>query len=528
MSKSNDKDFNMANKNKLSIYLVKVGLFEKEDIFEKPEEIDIFTTLTDGSHVYYIPSDVHKPSWLKSFFLQDGNNDMWQANSRVVLIKRITIDNEERVFALTFGYARFLFKTNVLEEQFGLRIVLNTIKQNELRKISKTSVGTNQKQSAEQLPKNSDISEFGFDINRDLMKNVSGKTEDEVFEKSMLTGGDIFSLTVSRDISNLDEFLEYCYRRYKETSYQDRFSWIDNIKYVRDQSFVEKLDFKLIEEINNENFTQVWMAVPEVVDWEDIKYFSISNDSTHYNDIEIDKVIASLRNPLTNISQLMSKTIKAISSRDDNESIYEWKAYNCIVAEISLDNCEYCLSNGKWYKINNNFATDINRQYNGIDLFGETFIDYDHADEDAYNSALVGSLDSSLLLHTYKITTGGQGNNIEPCDVFWNNRIIHIKRNGGSSLLSHLFNQALVSSQMWLDASARQQLKNKMREKGCPNIIPDRFNSSDYEIVLAIINKFTDERPKIPFFSKVAICFTVKNIKNFGFKVSLKNISNKK
>ena len=216
------------------------------------------------------------------------------------------------------------------------------------------------------------------------------------------------------------------------------------------------------------------------------------------------------------------------SSRDDNESIYEWKAYNCIVAEISLDNCEYCLSNGKWYKINNNFATDINRQYNEIDLFGETFIDYDHADEDAYNSALVGSLDSSLLLHTYKITTGGQGNNIEPCDVFWNNKIIHIKRNGGSSLLSHLFNQALVSSQMWLDASARQQLKNKMREKGCPNIIPDRFNSSDYEIVLAIINKFTDERPKIPFFSKVAICFTVKNITNFGFKVSLKNITNKK
>lgn len=528
MSKSNDKDFNMANKNKLSIYLVKAGLFEKEDIFEKPEEIDIFTTLTDGSPVYYIPSDVHKPSWLKSFFLQDGNNDMWQANSRVVLIKRITIDNEERVFALTFGYSRFLFKTNVLEEQFGLRIVLNTIKQNELRKISKTSVGTNQKQSDEQLPKNSDISEFGFDINRDLMKNVSGKSEDEVFEKSMLTGGDIFSLTVSRDISNLDEFLEYCYRRYKDTSYQDRFSWIDNIKYVRDKSLVEKLDSKLIEEINNENFTQVWMAVPEVVEWEDIKDFSISNDSTHYNDIEIDKVIASLRNPLTNISQLMSKTIKAISSRDDNESIYEWKAYNCIVAEISLDNCEYCLSNGKWYKINNNFATDINRQYNEIDLFGETFIDYDHADEDAYNSALVGSLDSSLLLHTYKITTGGQGNNIEPCDVFWNNKIIHIKRNGGSSLLSHLFNQALVSSQMWLDASARQQLKNKMREKGCPNIIPDRFNSSDYEIVLAIINKFTDERPKIPFFSKVAICFTVKNITNFGFKVSLKNITNKK
>ena len=518
----------MANKNKLSVYLVKEGLFEKEDIFENPDELDILETLPDGSPIYYKASYVHAPSWLKSFFLKNDNDDMLQANSRVVLLKKKVFENEERVFALTFGYARFLFKANVLEEQFGLRIVLNTIQQNEIRKISKTSVGTNQKQSNEQLPKNSDISEFGFDINRDLMKNVSGKSEDEMFEKSMLTGGDIFSLTVGRDISNIDEFLEYCYHRYKDTTYQDKFAWIDNIKYVRDKSIIEQLDTKLIEEINNKNYTQVWMAVPEVVEWEDIKDFLISNDSNHYSDIEIDKVIASLRNPLTCVAQLQTKTIKAMSSRDDTESVYEWRAYNCIIAEITLNGCEYCLSNGKWYKINNDFSNEITRQYNEIQLFNEVFIDYNHKDEDAYNDALVNKLDNSLLLHKYKITTGGQGNNIEPCDVLWNNKIIHIKRNGGSSLLSHLFNQALVSSQMWLDSGARQQLKDKMLAEGYPDVIPERFNSTDYEVVIAIINKFTEKRPKIPFFSKVAICFTIKNIKNYGFKVSIKNIINVK
>ena len=38
----------MANKNKLSVYLVKEGLFEKEDIFENPDELDILETLSDG------------------------------------------------------------------------------------------------------------------------------------------------------------------------------------------------------------------------------------------------------------------------------------------------------------------------------------------------------------------------------------------------------------------------------------------------------------------------------------------------
>lgn len=78
----------MANKNKLSIYLVKEGLFEKEDIFEKPEELDILETLPDGSPIYYKASDIHAPSWLKSFFLRNDNNDMLQANSRVVLLKK--------------------------------------------------------------------------------------------------------------------------------------------------------------------------------------------------------------------------------------------------------------------------------------------------------------------------------------------------------------------------------------------------------------------------------------------------------
>ncbi|MDE7406387.1 MAG: TIGR04141 family sporadically distributed protein [Clostridiales bacterium] len=516
----------MPNKNKLSIYLVKENLVNIEDIFDKPNEIAVLDTLTDGSKVYYKASGIHEPSWMRDFFLKNNNN-LHQANSRVVLLKNISIDGESRIFALTFGYARFLFKPNVLEEQFGLRIILNTIQQNEIRKISKTSVGTNQKQSDEQLPKNSDISEFGFDINRDLMKNISGKSDDEIFEKSMLTGGDIFSLTVSRDVTNINEFLIYCYKRFKETTYQANFAWIDNIKFVRDQDLITQLNTALINEINNKNFNQVWMAVPEVVSWEDIKDFVISGDKQHYADIEIKKVIESIKKDLTSVDQLQNKTIRAISSRDNNQAIYEWRAYNCIIAEITLDGKEYCLSNGKWYRIDTNFVNTINQQYNNIELNQDSFIEYSHKDEDHYNEDLCSSFPDAILLHKYKVPIGGgQGNNIEPCDVLHGNKMIHIKHNGGSSMLSHLFNQALVSSQMWLDNESRNILKDKLANDGKFDIIPQNFSATNYEIVLGIINKFSDERPKIPFFSKVSLCFAIRNIKHYGYKVSLKNIKN--
>lgn len=207
----------MATKNKLSVYLVKEGITSANDIFEDPGKIRVLERYSENSAAYFVPSLAHEPNWLRNFFLRGGDGMLLQANSRVVLIKSIQIDEEYRTFALTFGYARFLFREDVLEEQFGLKIVLNSIKQNQIRRISKASVGSNQKQSDEQLPKSSDISEFGFDVNRDLMKNVSGKSEDDMFEKSMLTGGDIFSLTVARDISNIDEFLVFCYRRFSYT-----------------------------------------------------------------------------------------------------------------------------------------------------------------------------------------------------------------------------------------------------------------------------------------------------------------------
>lgn len=74
-------------------------------------------------------------------------------------------------------------------------------------------MGSNQKQSQEQMPRATNINEFGFDLERDLIKTVTGKCEDETFGKANLIGGDIFSVLVERDINNIEEFLVYCYKK---------------------------------------------------------------------------------------------------------------------------------------------------------------------------------------------------------------------------------------------------------------------------------------------------------------------------
>lgn len=74
-------------------------------------------------------------------------DELYQANSRAILIDKLDIDGEQKIFALAFGYSKNLFAEDVIEKQFGLKIVLNTVGINDIRKISKVNVGSNQKKS---------------------------------------------------------------------------------------------------------------------------------------------------------------------------------------------------------------------------------------------------------------------------------------------------------------------------------------------------------------------------------------------
>ena len=149
-------------------------------------------------------------------------------------------------------------------------------------------------------------------------------------------------------------------------------------------------------------------------------------------------------------------------------------------------------------------------------------------DEDDYNEELSNSLSNSYLIHKIGEIPfgGGTGNKIELCDVMTqDNKLIHIKKNGGSAYLSHLFNQAAVSAELLLDNTFRNKVNTKMSEFKFEKKFPKDFKAMDYTIIIGIINKYHEERPKIPFFSKVSLRYTINSMKNLGYKVQLKNIN---
>lgn len=525
----------MMNRNKLSVYLIRNGITEIEDIFDENLQLDVLCKYSEQKCAYYIPSIIHSPKWLKEFFELD-NCKLYQANSKVILILKREYKDGNRLFAVTFGYAKNMFKEDVLEEQFGLKILLNSVDEYELRKISKINIGGNQKQSQEQIPRKGNISEFGFDIERDLVRMVTASTKEEMFGNGMITGGDIFNVAVERNVENIEEFMDLCYEKYQKNVYKERFEWVDNIKEVKSKSMIKKLIEELISKMKKSEFDKVWLAVPEIIEWEKIHCFKYSNSNEEFDDLYIERIYdICFSKKEIDTDALKRKYVRVISNEDDTSETYKWTLYKCFIAEFELQEKTFCLNNGKWYQIDRGFKKVVETYYNSIELLKVNFIDYGldssvEYSEDVYNEELVKSLSGSRLIHKVGEIPygGGQGNKIEVCDVMTSNKmLIHIKKNGGSSQLSHLFNQAAVSAEALLDKEFRKKFSKKLKLFKYNDLLNEEFISQDYTVVIAIINKYGEERPKIPFFSKVAIRYTTKAIKNMGYKVVLKNIVDK-
>ena len=507
----------MAKTNKISAYLLKEGV-SPSDIFQK----DYNNKSLKGENIfYYDESRVNKPSWIKGFFGNELNDlELLNRSSKGVYFVKVTIGSKERFFALPFGYGYSMIDKLYCEDDFGFKIVLNLV--GKIRKIKKRTLSSDPKNTTEQLSKIGDISDFGIDIEQDLIEEITGKPNDSYFGNNLVTGKVAFTASIQVDIGNVEEFLKRCFEYYQKKDYQKRFAFIDQVKEIRD---VDEWNAKLIDQLknsNNEN-VQVWMAIPEIIEWEDVAGFSYSNKKDNLvDDIlleDFQKSLSDSQKKLLDIDWLKKKKISCFRSSSDQEYI-NWSAFDCLYCEVTKDRRKILLSNGKWYEIAEGFVDQVETSYkNTIDnSLGINFIDCNKKEhEDKYNKRLSKEI-GGVLMDRKNIIYGGGSSSVEFCDVYdeKNKALIHIKNYYGSSALSHLFAQGKVSGQMFLsDKKFRDKVKEKEKElKFNPGTNP---RPNDYKIIFGIISE-SKKSLNIPFFSKVNFKSTKNLLNTFGYK----------
>ncbi len=509
----------------LSIYLLKTSVGRPEDAITSTAVTQ--TSIRHGGAaigtLFYRSTDVRPPRWVDFFGSSVNPNDFVSSSSSAVLIVRAA----NRLFAVTFGHGRYLLESGSYEEQFGLRVTLNSVSPDEVRTVDRRALDATGRHSREQATKNIPIIEFGLDVDKDILLAVTGPPEDKTLGRR-LSGADALSVVAEVELSNLQELLQRYFEQYRKRRYRERFPWVDNIREVGDHSISDALDAELARRIQSRTLDRIWMAVPDLVDWHDVGGFtySLSSDDDLLDDISFDSYLNVATDDDITIEDLRRHRVICVGA-EAYRTKAEWSVYKCIYAEIDRQGKTFLLTGGRWYQVASKYVEQVNHAINRIPSSSILNLpNCTESTEQEYNRKVCREMRGRYaLMDREMIRYGGGSSQIEFCDLYTNRRdMVHVKRYGGSGTLSHLFAQGMVSATLFLnDQSFRKAVNARLPTSHKLRSTEAQPRTSDYEISYAIVSK-QPGRLDLPFFSRVTLRSAHTQLRNMGYRVTLNKI----
>ena len=525
--------------NKLSIYLIKEELSstKNEELIKNCQGVE---DIDEVGEFHYGYSQYRTPHWLKKFFGESfynykekekkGGHKLFSATASGVLLVNI----EKRKFAITFGYGHNFLNDGVYEERFGLKSALNLIEKNNFKAIEKKNMSMDPKLSIEQVSKNGDIYNFELDTEQDLVLRITGQSNEKKFG-NIVTGKDFLSISAKYNINNIKKLLSECLELYKRNKYKKNFGWIDHIKAIKSKEDINKLNNELVKKINSRNFDDLWMSIPDIIEWENISEFRF-NKRSFGNDIDLETYLSFVKNRSDlSLASIKNHVVECISA-DGSVALRKWKVYRCLYCEIKDNDKINILSGGQWYEVERYFTKKILASF---DKFRKEKIDLqlpqskDKEPENVYNKRVGEEINDFCCMDCKLIPTGVTGNSVEFGDLLTTNKeIIHVKKYGASSVLSHLFAQGMVSGILFnedeifranLSAELGKVLGDELAAKYKAIYTDKRPSPDKYKVIYAIISKHVGEL-EIPFFSKIYIRNIKRKLEGMGYDVYLYKI----
>jgi uncharacterized protein (TIGR04141 family) len=444
------------------------------------------------------------------------------ASSAAVLVLPVS----GRWLAITFGYGRHLLRNGIWEPNFGLKVTLNSIDFTSIRSIDRKSFDAIARHTREQASRAGSIEQFGLNVEEDLLRAVVGKPEDGALGRTM-AGMDALTVTDAVALPDLPGQLQRYLAQWRKHRYRGRYPWVDQIAEIRDRRQARELDERLVRHLAARELDHSWLAVPVPIDWSRVGgfRFSMSERVETHDDIHLLAFLESLR-ASTSLSPetLKQKSVYCLDP-DGRHPIEKWPIYQCLYAEIREGDDVFLLTGGRWYRIAQRFVQRIDADVAALPSTEYALPPYRHGSERAYNQAVARGDASIALMDGKNIRYGGGASQIEFRDLFIRKRLmLHVKRYGGSSVLSHLFAQAVVSATLFLqDPEFRREVRRKLGQAHRDGVPDGRPSVDRYEVAFAIVSRSPADLV-LPFFSKVNLRNAVRTLTGLGYHVTLTKI----
>ena len=565
------ESFDLLPSQPLTLYRIRDGITDFEAILRRrPEDdpsiqpIPLRGRFEFDAMLYVVAPPPRFPDWMA--FLEEGFEDVAlspSAANQALLVVRVEPENDlPHLFALTFGFGRFLLAPHAHVRQFGLKVALNIIFEGDegkgavrprIRRVDMTTVADNVMRTRRQANRHDDFDAFGVDIRRDLLGAVTGDPVDSKTWGGRITGGDALRLGAPVTLALLGELCLKLHEVEQRDDYTRRFDWIDNLHPVEDETRVAALQSRLVEQLRGDP-QKLELAPPTLLDWDEIASFSLELGSQdddapeeqrfdelyleHYLEVLGPEGLAAL-----DIAQLTA--LHQVHAYDaGGKELGRWPVFDWLDGEIEHKGETYALVGGEIFRIEkrylaqlDGFISRINEWSNDLPPSAKGKSEGDYNREAAEGSSHLLCLDAK----TVRVDT--HTSPIEVCDLLSSDGdFVHVKRKLRSSALSHLFSQGAVSGDLFhMNPQFRQKtLELVQREErqlaedsGDPDYKgrfarfgPGDINPSKYEVVYAIIAPWKGRKPSeaLPFFSKVNLRRHVDDLHRMGYRVSYKRI----
>lgn len=482
--------------------------------------------------VYVKQSTEKRPGWGPVLDEVTGRVVPGLANrsSSAVLLLRVDGD----VFAFTFGYGRHLIEQSLFVQDFGLRAALNTLDENSLRSVDLHTIEDQPVQKKSQAARDSAVGVFGIDILRDVLRAVTGVPKSGVGLTQISGGDSMFSFSIDMEAADFPELARRAKGYYENDDYKTSFSWVDNVRKLKDDASVDALNAQLIQAISTRN-PGIMVTLPEIGVWDTILGFSFTRNKDGI------RPVIQAGDYIDTIPDLANLTIEGLKRdrlfvHDVDGNITEHSVYRCIYFEIADGDKTKIIFDGKWYEVDAIFIGRIAATLNLVQISSLAFPSVEIWDEEGkskiesegdYNIRAAATL-GYFLLDKKLVKTDRTTSPIELCDLLTPaKQLIHVKhRKGGSAGLSHLFAQGGVAAEIMLgDKAFRKKARTVLRgvNPAARDLIPlDGVRTADYEIVFLILGEGSATlKQNLPFFSKVNLAKTFENLTQRGFRVTI-------
>lgn len=465
----------------------------------------------------------HPPQWVGYLdsHVVGSLDGLFAASASAVLL----FETEGRVFAATFGQGRHLLEPESFVKDFGLKVVLNTVAPDQLKSVDARTIDETAVHTRRDLSRDSAFSAFGLDPSRDLLRAVTGTPRDETLAHR-LAGSDALAIHTRGDLPRLRALGSHLLAAYRDDAYKEHFAFIDFLRPERDRVRIAQLQDLLVEAIASQEWTDIHLAVPETLDWEEVDGFRFSTQATDEEDASDPSIRTYLRtrDGDLDISTLRHDRMSAISA-SNGEPMKSWQIYKCLVFQVELDGYLFVLSDGEWFRVDLDYRTRVEAEVEALPRFAGLPSADPGTNEDAYNQKAAQAMDA-LCLDRQFLYDGGP-DKMEICDLLTRNgALIHVKQRGSSSTLSHLFTQGLNSAERLLtDSDFRDKaaaLINRA-DTSFADVWPcSRPRPEVHEIVFAVITRSRRRTPlTLPFFSVVSLRAAARTLHGFGYRVSV-------